>query len=193
VFVLKEFIRQIGFDDGHFSKLDDRTVVVGSVVRGSSLVEGFLFDHVSIDGDDATYKLADMINNSKFKDTLKVVFSKGVTIGGFNVIDIKELSELVDLPVIVILRKEPDMDKISEALKNVPNSEDKFRRMRRAGRIYEIPRVRGRVMFQKAGISKNEAVEVIKLSINTGNIPESLRISHLIGSAITLGESRRRA
>ena len=190
---MKEFIRQIGFDDGHFVKSDLDTVVVGSIVRGSNLVEGFLFDKLSIDGDDATSKLADMVNNSKFKDTLRVIFSKGVTIGGFNIIDIKALSELTDLPVIIILRHQPNMDKIKLALENVQNAEEKMRKLQRAGRIYEIPRPRGRVMFQKAGISKNEATEVIQISINTGNIPESLRISHLIGSAITLGESRRRA
>ncbi len=56
---MKPLIRQIGFDDGFFRKSDDHTALVGCVVRGNDLVEGFLFDRISVDGDDATPKLVD--------------------------------------------------------------------------------------------------------------------------------------
>ncbi len=190
---MKPLIRQIGFDDGFFKKSDKNTVLVGCVVRGNDLIEGFLFDKISVDGDEATRKLVELVNSSKFKDTLKVVFLKGVTLGGFNTVDIRELSEETGLPVIVVLRKVPDMEKIERALNKVPNGKEKFRRIRAAGRLYSIPRNRGKLYFQKTGISKKDARELIEISIKTGNIPESLRISHLVASAITLGQSRRRA
>ncbi len=193
VLSVKPLSRQIGFDDGHFFKGEDLTPIVGTVVRGSDLVEGFLFDGISVDGDDSTEVIRNLVLNSKFYDTLKVLFFKGVTLGGFNVVDIKELSKDLDLPVIVVLRKLPDMEKIKRAIEHTDNPKEKLERMKSAGRIYEMPRPRGKLFFQKAGVNKREARELIEFSIKTGNIPESLRISHLIASAITLGESRRRA
>ncbi len=190
---MKPLIRQIGFDDGYFRKSDKDTVLVGCVVRGSDLVEGFLFDRISVDGDDATQKLVELVNGSKFRDTLKVIFLKGITLGGFNVVDIKEFSRETGLPVIVVLRKIPNMTKIEKALEKVPNGKGKLERMKSAGSLYPLIRDRGKIYFQKAGINKKEAKELIELSIKTGNIPESLRISHLVASAITLGQSRRRA
>ncbi len=190
---MKPWIRQIGFDDGFFRKSDPETVLVGTVVRGNDLVEGFLVDRIPVDGDNATDLVSRLVKGSKFYDTLRVIFLKGLTLAGFNVVDIKALSESTGLPVIVVLRKEPDMDKIRNALRNVPNPQEKLARMKKAGRIYEMKRVRGRLLFQKAGISKSEAKEILEASIRTGNIPESARISHLVASALTLGESRRRA
>ncbi len=190
---MKELIRQIGFDDGFFRKSDERVPLVGCVVRGNDLVEGFIISSVSVDGDDATELLAELIDKSKFKDTLKVVFLKGVTLGGFNVVDIKALSDSVNMPVIVLLRKPPDMRRIKDAIKNVDNYEDKLRRMERAGRIFEIKRDRGRLFFQKAGVNKKDAIAIIEKCIKTGNIPESVRIAHMVASAMTLGESVRRA
>ncbi len=191
--MIKPLARQIGFDDGHFLKADNYTPLVGTVVRGNELIEGFLFDRVSVDGDDSGQVVSKLISNSKFYDTLKVVFFKGVTLGGFNVIDIRDLSNELSLPVIVVLRRLPDMKSIEAALLKVENSKGKLERMKHAGRIYEVPRPKGKLYFQKAGVGKREAKELIEMSIKTGNIPESLRISHLIASAVTLGESRRRA
>ncbi len=190
---MKQLIRQIGFDDGFFRRSDKETVLIGTVVRGNNLVEGFLFNRVLIDGDEVTDTLVKLINESKFKDTLRVIFSKGITFGGFNVLDIKRLNKETNLPVIVILRKEPDMEKIEEALTYTSNPEKRLSLMKRAGRIYSIERPRGKLLFQKSGIKKKDAKEIIEISIRTGNIPESLRISHLVASAIKLGESRRRA
>ncbi len=190
---MKQFVRQIGFDDGFFRKSQSHAPLVGCVVRGNDLVEGFIVDKVSIDEDDATGLLSKLVNNSKFIDTLRVLFLKGITLGGFNTVDIKELSSQTGLPVIVVLRKLPDMDKIKKALKNVNNPNEKLSRMKKAGRIFEMKRSRGKLYFQKAGISKKDASSLIDISIRTGNIPESVRIAHMIASAISLGQSARRA
>jgi hypothetical protein len=49
------------------------------------------------------------------------------------------------------------------------------------------------VMVQRAGISLAAAGEVVtRLSIH-GNIPEPLRVAHLIAGGVTTGQSRGRA
>ncbi len=189
---IKGDIRHIGFDDGFFSRGDKNTVVVGTVVRGDQLIEGFLTGKIEVDGEDATETLSNLVCNSRFHDTLRVIFLKGITMAGFNVIDIHELHSETGLPVIVVLRKKPDMNRINKALQKTEDPVHKWQLIKKAGPLYEMDRPRGKLFFQKAGVDKASAQEFISLSIRTGNLPEGVRVSHLVASAVTLGESRRR-
>jgi endonuclease V-like protein UPF0215 family len=44
-----------------------------------------------------------------------------------------------------------------------------------------------------AGIDYPGAMEMVKLTINRGALPEPLRVAHMIGTALVKGESRGRA
>ncbi|MBW3017511.1 DUF99 family protein, partial [Candidatus Woesearchaeota archaeon] len=136
---VKKEIRIVGIDDAPFSKeKKGEVMVLGTIHRGGLALEGVISTHVHVDGDDATEKLVEMINNTKHKDQLQCIMTDGIAVGGFNVIDITELSQKTKLPVIVIIRNIPDMPKVKEALKNVPNHEQKLALMKKAGSIKEV-------------------------------------------------------
>ena len=187
--MLKKEIRIIGIDDSPFRKFQkNKVLVVGTVFRGGLWLDGVLSTKVTIDGNDATKKIISMINKSKFKPQLQCIFLNGIAVAGFNVIDIQELNKKAKLPVIVIIRKNPDIEKIKETLIKI-GKKDKIKLIEEAGPVIPI----GKIYVQLAGIGIEKAKEIIKIACTRSLIPEPIRISHLIASGIIEGESRGKA
>ncbi|MEG9195147.1 MAG: DUF99 family protein [Candidatus Methanoglobus sp.] len=176
--------RVVGIDDS-FS--GDFCCMVGCVMCGRN-VEGFMYEEITVDGLDSTEKIIRMLKRSKFYGQLKCVFLNGITFGGFNLADISEIYAKTDIPVIVVMGREPDMEEFCNALKNLDNFEDRIAIVRRSGNIH---RVKG-LYLQVSGIGFKEAGKLVEENVFRGKIPEALRIAHLIASAIVHGESKNR-
>jgi endonuclease V-like protein UPF0215 family len=192
--MLKSEIRILGFDDGpHKSKSEGTVVVIGVIYRGGKFPDGFLKTEVAIDGTDATEKLVKLINSTRHKQQLKVIMFDGVTLGGFNIVDIKELHEKTRIPVIVINRKHPDLEKVKEALKNFKDFEVRWKIIEHAGKIKECRLNKRKLYYQSVGLRDEDAREIIALSSTHSFVPEPLRVAHLIATAVVKGESGGRA
>lgn len=186
---MKKEIRVIGIDDSPFSKFrDSKSLVVGVVMRGGSWVDGILSTSVDVDGNDATKKISEMINKCKFKPQLQCIFLDGIAVAGFNVVDVKELGRKTKLPVIIVIRKMPDIDNIKNTLIKI-NKKNKIKLIEKAGEIIKI----GNIYAQMAGIKADEAGKILKIVCTRSNIPEPLRLAHLIAQGVVLGESRGKA
>jgi len=108
--MLKSEIRILGFDDGAFIPKSKASVpVIGVIFRGGKFLDGALKTEVKVDGKDATEKIIKLINSTRHKKQLKVIMFDGITLGGFNVVDIKDIYEKTGLPLIVINRKIPNL------------------------------------------------------------------------------------
>ena len=118
----------------------------------------------------------------------------GITLAGFNIVDIKELNERTGIPVIVINRKLPDLEKVRRALKRFDDFEERWKAVENAGEIKECYVKKGKkIYFQAKGMNEETAREVIKISTTRSFIPEPLRIAHIIATGIVRGESYGRA
>jgi len=192
---IKKEIRILGFDDGPFiPRSKGKVPVIGVVFRGGNFLDGILKTDVSIDGIDATDILTGIINKSRHKKQLRVIMLKGITIGGFNIIDISRLNEKTGLPVIVVNRRMPNLNDIKNALKNFADFEARWECIQYAGKIYKMKIEKNKnIYFQFKGLQKEEAKRIIKLSCTRSLIPEPLRVAHLIASALVKGESEGRA
>lgn len=187
--MVKKEIRVIGIDDSPFDKFrDSKSLVVGVVMRGGLYVDGILSAKVDADGNDATKKIIDMINKCKFKPQLQCIFLDGIAVAGFNVVDVKELNKKTKLPVIVVIRKMPDIENIKKTLINI-KKKNKIKLIEKAGNVIKI----GDIFVQLAGIGFEKASKILKIVCTRSLIPEPLRLAHLIASGVTLGESRGRA
>lgn len=186
---MKSEIRVLGIDDGAFSKSDKDVIVVGIVLRGNSDVEGVLSTKIKVDGLDSTEKLVELINGSKHKGQLRAIMIQGTTLGGLNLVDLNFLYSNTKIPVLGIIRKKPSNSEISKAIDKVSDKERRLKILERNGEVYKYRKL----YFQMAGFKIHEAYEVIDRGIKKGNIPECLRLAHMIASGITLGESHGRA
>ena len=186
---MKREVRILGIDDASFDKFADRkAMVIGTLFRGGQWLDGVMTGMVDVDGDDATDVLAAMVGRSRFRSQLQCIMLDGIALGGFNIVDIEALSQKTGLPVIAVMRTHPNLEKIHATLRKLGKG-DKIPLLERAGTIYK-----GEGMhFQVKGASEEEAREFLKLSTTRANIPEPLRVAHLIGAGIGKGESTGRA
>ncbi|MEM0008263.1 MAG: DUF99 family protein [Candidatus Bathyarchaeia archaeon] len=186
--VIKPEIRVLGVDDGVFKPHTKSLVpVVGVVFRGGYWLDGVMHTKVKVDGFEATRKISSMIKNSPHYKQLRVVMLNGVTIAGFNVVDIKKLNANTGLPVIAVTRDKPNFDEIREALKKLPKSEERWKAILNAGELYEVPirGGRGKIYMQMSGISEEDAKKILQLTSTRSYIPEALRVAHLIASGLS--------
>ncbi|OGI14502.1 hypothetical protein A3K63_01880 [Candidatus Micrarchaeota archaeon RBG_16_49_10] len=192
---IKGEIRVLGFDDGPFSpKKAGKATVIGVLYRGGAVFDGAMRAEVDVDGTDGTETLVGRVNSSKHREQLRVLMLHGVTMGGFNVIDIRELSGRTGLPVIAVCRRKPDLAKIRRTLARFPDFEARWNAIRNAGKIFELEMENNkRLYFQFIGIGQEEAERIIRLTCTRSLVPEPLRVAHMIASALVKGESGYRA
>jgi len=187
--MVKKEIRVIGIDDAPFNKFKDKKIlVIGVVMRGGSWIDGILSTKVAVDGNDATKKLAMMVNQSKFKPQLQCIFLDGIAVGGFNIIDVKELNKKTSLPVVIIIRRMPDIENIKKTLIKI-KKQQKIKLIEKAGNVVKIDDI----YVQLTGIDSDDAKKILKIVCTRSLIPEPIRLAHLIASGVILGESRGRA
>ncbi|MDI6807310.1 MAG: DUF99 family protein [Candidatus Aenigmarchaeota archaeon] len=188
--MLKNEIRILGFDDAAFlPRSKDLVPVIGLIYRGGKFPDGALRTDVKVDGKDASEKIIKLINSSRHKQQLRVIMFDGITLAGFNVVDIKKIYEKTGLPVIVINRKLPNLERVRKALMRFDDFEQRWRYIQNAGKL-KVCEVRGgKVYYQAIGLSDEETEEIINLSSTRSYIPEPLRVAHLIATAVVRGES----
>jgi len=186
--VIKPEIRVLGVDDGVFTPRTEALVpVVGVVFRGGYWLDGVMHTEIAVDGFDATEKISSMIINSSHYKQLRVIMLNGITFAGFNVVDIKMLNAETRLPVIAVTREKPNLVEIREALKHLLKSEERWNAVLNAGEISEVSTrsAKEKIYMQVAGISEDDAQKILRLTSTRSNIPEALRVAHLIASGIS--------
>jgi endonuclease V-like protein UPF0215 family len=186
--VIKPEIRVLGVDDGAFiPHVKGQVPVVGVVFRGGYWLDGVIHTKIEVDGFDATDRIVSMITGSSHYKQLRVIMLNGITFAGFNIVDVKGLNVATKLPVITVTREKPDFADIHKALQNLSNSEARWEAILNAGEPIEVStrNAKAKVYMQTAGVSKEDAQKILRLTSTRSNVPEALRVAHLIASEIS--------
>ncbi|GIK37683.1 MAG: UPF0215 protein [Chloroflexota bacterium] len=188
--VARRFSNLIGFDDAPFSQDYTGPVkVVGTVFTGLHLT-GVVIGEVEKDGADAAERLARLVAESRFAEHIQLVMLQGIALAGFNVVDVFDLHHRLELPVLVVSRKLPDLAAIQRALTTqVHEGEQKWALIERLG----LPEMAGHVYMQRVGLTLEDAQAIIARFTLHGHLPEPLRVAHLIAGALVSGQSHGRA
>ena len=179
----------LGIDDSPFERDSLGPVHITGVFCRNTRFEGMLCSEITKDALDATDVISSMILNSKFYEILNVVLLDGITIGGFNMIDLPELHKRIDRPCISVVRKYPDFERIYKALDRFDDKDQRIQIIKNAGEVFEGENI----FFQTAGCSEDIAKKILNKVSDRGVIPEAVRIAHLVGSAVVTGQSGNRA
>ena len=184
----KKISNIIGFDDAPFpSGYKGKVKVVGTIYAKSQF-NGLLIGEVERDGTEAAKRLIALISQSKFAESVQLVMLQGIALAGFNVVDVFNLHEQLNLPVLVVCRKQPNMDSIRNALLQMPEGKKKWGLIEKLGTMEPA----AHVYIQRVGLTHKQAETVMKEFTVTGNIPEPLRVAHMIAGAIINGQSSGR-
>lgn len=186
--LLKPLIRLIAFDDGFFTpKKKGKALLVGILSRLDNRVEGIVSAQIAVDGFDSTKKIISLIQKTRFGKQAQFILLSGLNFAGFNVVDAQQLHKKTGKPVLVVFRKHPDMKKFFLALKKTKNAMKRWQLVLNAGCICPA----GKIHFQAIGLGGQTARQLIKKLCINSNLPEPIRLAHLVASGISLGESTR--
>jgi endonuclease V-like protein UPF0215 family len=168
----------IGFDDAPFLRTHRGRVRLVATICARTRLDGVISGYVTRDGTDSTTRMTALVRNSPFAECVRAVLLQGIAVAGFNVVDIHRLSKELLVPVLVVIRHKPNMDEVKTALlQHVPSGERKWRLIEQAGE----PTPLDSVWVQRSGISLEDARALLRASTLVGNLPEPLRLAHIIG------------
>lgn len=179
----------IGFDDAPFPHAHRGDVRLVGVVCAGTRMDGLVSGRVRRDGANATRVMAELVKG-RFVEHIRAVLMKGIAVGGFNVVDIHALADTLGVPVLVVARRAPDLDRIAAVLRErVPGGEKKLKLIEKAGAMEPM----GGLWVQRAGLDRAAAETLIGATTLQGHIPEALRLAHIIAGGVTTGQSKGRA
>lgn len=180
----------VGFDDAPFERRHRGDVlVVGTVFAGMRL-DGVVSTRVRRDGVNSTARLVECLTESKYFVQLQAVLLQGIAFAGFNVVDLQGLHRATGLPVLVVTRRPPDLAAIRRALLDkVPGGARKWRLIEAAGPMEPVAGLH----VQRCGITLAATARLLAGLQQNGQLPEPLRVAHMIAGGVTTGESRHRA
>jgi endonuclease V-like protein UPF0215 family len=172
-------------DDGPFKFGDQASLLVGLVVRGAGYLEAVYTSSVNVDKLDATHAVVQLVKGSRQLPQLKAVLLDGLTMAGFNVVDIESLHSATDVPVLTVVDKVPDPEAIRSALKA------KFTDWEERYRLISAPETHtvdlpdgGTLTCHMVGMDVGEARELLRVTTLRGHLPEAMRMAHLVASGL---------
>ncbi len=187
--MVKSEIRILGIDDSPFTRKDKKVLCIGTIYRGGNYIDGLISFEIDKDGDNATKNIIKSFKKTRHRNQLRYIMVDGLTLGGFNIIDIKKIYSKTKTPCIVVMRKKPKMKKFLKAIEKTSNPDKKKKIVEKAGKIQKT-RINGKdIYLQLAGIDLEKTKKILKLTCIHSDIPDPLRVSHIIASGVKLGDS----
>lgn len=169
--------RIFAFDDSPFSRNDRFTNLVGVVMRKDLYLETLVKKKIQVDGNDVTERMLEAINEKGSGVNLIVV--KGVTFGGFNILDMHKLYEKAQIPIVNVIDHEPNIAAIKEAL--IKHFEDWEQRLKMLKKGFEKI---DSLYIQTEGVGIKATYKFLKQITINGIIPEPVRIADLIAGLL---------
>lgn len=170
-----------------FGRGSQGSVLSGVVMRRDFVIDGFVFGRTTLEGDDATDVILSMFERLRRHDISYLLVS-GLIMSLYNVVDIKKLHGLLQIPVIGIAYG--DSPGLERALKSHFPSSYKSK-LAAYGRLGPREKIRlhtsCELFVRKEGCSTGEAACLLDGLTLQGSLPEPVRVSRLLSRALLAG------
>ena len=167
-----------------FRQNSSQSVLAGVVMRRDFVIDGFVFGHATLSGDDATDEILRMYEKLERPDISYVLIS-GIIISMYNIIDIKKIHQKIQLPIIGVTYE--DSTGIEDAIKHhFPNSYEK--KIEEYGKIGARQKItldtNNDVFVRTEGCEIGEAKKLLNELTLQGSLPEPLRVAQLLAKTL---------
>jgi endonuclease V-like protein UPF0215 family len=186
---LKRPISVIGADDGPFVRGAGAPVPLCATLCRDGRLRSLAMSTLTEDGFDATESLIALTQRRALKGQAALILTDGLTMGGLNPLDLGALHEASGLPCIAALRRPPDLDAFFALVDRLPEAPRRRAALGSAGPL----RQRDGRCFHAVGLDEGLAAELLGQLTLEGQVPEPLRLAHLIVGATVMGEPGSRA
>jgi endonuclease V-like protein UPF0215 family len=177
----KPALRTLGIAES-FVRTYPSSRLAGVVMRADLRVDGVAFAMATVGGDDATEGVLKIYEQLGRADINAMILS-GAVISWFNIIDIQEVFDKVQKPVICLTYEEsPGLERYIREY--FPESEDKLNSYKRLGQREMISLKTGYEVYIRAlGATTEDARVLLNKFTLDGRIPEPVRIARLVARA----------
>ena len=179
----KQGIRGLAIAES-FSQTSKKSVLSGIVMSTDLVIDGFVFGHSTVGGDDATDTILSMYEKLDRPDVSFLLIS-GIVISLYNIVDVKRISEKIGLPVIGVTYEESQG--IEDAIKHhFPDSyESKLAEYSKLGSREKITlHTSHNLYIRNEGCTVLEATQLLDKITLQGSVPEPLRITQLLANTL---------
>ncbi len=179
----KKGVRVLGVAES-FDKTDEKSAMVGVVMRGDLRIDGFGVCNPKIGGTDSTTQLVDLFTRLNRKD-VRAWMLGGSVVSWFNIIDIDELNEKTEIPVICVSYH--PSEGIEKYLREYfPDEwESRVKLLKVAGERKPIQLDTEHTLFlSTAGIGFSRAKRLVDQFTIDGRIPEPIRVARTIAAGL---------
>ena len=159
-----------------FSQDSKKSVLSGIVMSTDLVIDGFVFDHSTVGGDDATDVILSMYERLGRPDVSFLLIS-GLVISLYNIVNVKRISEKIGLPVIGV----------TYAIRHhFPESyESKLAEYSDIGSREKITLHTSHDLYiRNEGCTVLEAKQLLDKITLHGSFPEPLRIAQMLASTL---------
>ncbi len=167
--------RILAVDDTPFTRGEHYTHIIGVIMRKDLYIENILRKTIEIDGMDVTERIKEMLIEKG--EGIRIVMIKGITFGGFNILDMEKLYNESKIPVINFIDHMPDKEAIEAALKK--HFSDWQMRL---SLMNGFSKIDNSTYIKTSGIDLKMAVKFAYEMMKNGKTPEPLRVADLIAS-----------
>lgn len=179
-------MRVIGIDDGTFqlnNRGSQRALVLAVLCRDLR-ISAIRAGSVRVDGTDSNRVLGSMLRPLRFDVTLM----SGLSLGGFNLVDIHKLACDTQGPVIALTGERPDNKAVRRALRDhFDDWKIRWKIVLGAGKLYSCKPLKDepRLYFEVRGASSGFARKVIKATAAISRLPEPVRVAGILARGLS--------
>lgn len=169
-----------------FTQNSKKSILAGVVMRRDFVIDGFVVGNATIAGDDATETILSMFEKLNRPDISYLLIS-GIIISLYNIIDLKKISEKLDIPVIGVTYQESKG--IEEAIKHhFPDSYES--KLKEYSELKDREKITLRtsydVYIRKEGCTILDVQQLLDDLTLQGSFPEPLRVAQLLAKTLLL-------
>ncbi len=165
-----------------FRRGDSKSLLSGIVMRRDFLIDGFVFGHATIEGDDATENILNMFDRLKRPDISYVLLS-GIIISMYNIIDLQKIHQHTGIPVIGITYE--GSEGIEDSIKY--HFQDYYSKLNQYKKLEDVEKIRLSTSYdifaRRHGCSYSDVKNLLDGLTLQGSVPEPLRVAHLLANS----------
>ena len=163
-----------------FRESDKTSTLAGVVMRRDFIIDGFVFGHATIEGNDATDVILEMFEKLK-RDDISFVMISGLIISMYNIVNIKKIWTKLKIPIIGVTYD--DSKGIEAAIKyHFPDSyKSRMQEYKDLGERTKITLHTGHPLFVRIeGCTISEIKNLLNALTLQGAVPEPLRVAQML-------------
>ena len=179
----KSGIRGLSISES-FEKQEKHSVLTGIVMSNEFLIDGFVFEHATLRGDDITKKIL-MMYDKLNRDDISYLLLPGTILSMYNIVDIDKIFEQIQIPVIAVNSK--DSLGLHDTLKHhFPNNfENKIEQYEKLGprQIIHL-KSKNELYLRIRGCTIEDCKTLLDKITLQGSVPEPLRVSQTLAKTL---------